>query len=151
MGDTGALLIGMMLSILAIYFINANNDLPDSNPYKFNGSISTAICIIIITLIDTMRIILLILYKRKSPFSPDKSHIHHAIMRLGFSHSKATLTLAFFHVFFISLAVVCKDMEDSVLLLGVGILTLGFSVILDRLILRKLDGNPAEQDRRENM
>jgi hypothetical protein len=72
-------------------------------------------------------------------------------MRLGFSHSKATLTLAFFHVFFISLAVVCKDMEDSVLLLGVGILTLGFSVILDRLILRKLDGNPAEQDRRENM
>lgn len=140
MGDTGALLIGMMLSILAIHFINANDNLPVSSSYKFMGSISTAICIIIIPLIDTLRIILLRLYKRKSPFSPDKSHIHHAIMRLGFTHSKTTLTLGGFHAFFILLAIICKDMKDSVLLLGVGILTLGFSVILDRLILKKLDG-----------
>ena len=123
---------------------SANNTLPEVSRYKFNGSISTAICIIIIPLIDTLRIILLRLYKRKSPFSPDKSHVHHAIMRLGFTHSKTTLTLAFFHVFFILLAISCQDMKDSVLLLGVGILTLGFSIILDRLILKKLDGDAPE-------
>lgn len=145
MGDTGALVIGMMLSILAIQFMATNEVLPSANPYKFKASISTAICIIIIPLIDTLRIILLRLYKRKSPFSPDKSHIHHAIMRLGFSHAQTTITLAFFHLFFIALAILCRGISDAVLLLAIGILTLGFSIILDKLILRKRDAKSLDE------
>ena len=37
MGDTGALVIGMMLAILAIHFINVNYNLPEMTPYKFQG------------------------------------------------------------------------------------------------------------------
>ena len=37
MGDTGALVIGMMLAILAIHFINVNYNLPVMTPYRFTG------------------------------------------------------------------------------------------------------------------
>ena len=88
MGDTGALVIGMMLAILAIHFINVNYSLPIMTPYKFKGSVGTAACIIIIPLVDTLRIVILRLSKGQSPFKPDKSHVHHAIMRLGIPMGK---------------------------------------------------------------
>lgn len=42
MGDTGALVIGMLLAILAIHFINLNYALPTDAPFKFHSSIGTA-------------------------------------------------------------------------------------------------------------
>src|SRR5690606_7156776 len=139
MGDTGALVIGMLLAILAIHFINVNYQLPLDSPYKFLSSIGTAACVIIIPLVDTARIIILRLIKGKSPFKPDKSHVHHAIMRLGATHSQATLILAATHCFYIGMALVFRDLSERYVLLGVGVLSIILSLTLDRLILRKLD------------
>jgi UDP-N-acetylmuramyl pentapeptide phosphotransferase/UDP-N-acetylglucosamine-1-phosphate transferase len=139
MGDTGALVIGMLLAILAIHFINVNYELPLESPYKFLSSIGTAACIIITPLVDTSRIIILRLIKRKSPFKPDKSHIHHAIMRLGKTHSQTTLILAATHCFYIARAVTLRDLSERYVLFGVVGLSIALSVTLDRLILKKLD------------
>ena len=139
MGDTGALVIGMLLAILAIHFINVNYSLPLDNPYKFLSSIGTAACFIIIPLVDTSRIIILRLFKGKSPFKPDKSHIHHAIMRLGKTHSQTTLILAGTHSFYIGMAVILNDLSERYLLLGVIFLSIALSITLDRLILKRLD------------
>jgi UDP-GlcNAc:undecaprenyl-phosphate GlcNAc-1-phosphate transferase len=84
MGDTGALVIGMTLAISAIHFIDLQYSLPVDNPYKFTAAISGAVCFIIIPLADTLRIFILRIIRKQSPFTPDKSHIHHNIMRLGF-------------------------------------------------------------------
>jgi UDP-N-acetylmuramyl pentapeptide phosphotransferase/UDP-N-acetylglucosamine-1-phosphate transferase len=139
MGDTGALVIGMFLAILTIHFINLNYNLPASAPYKFNASIATAACFIMIPLVDTLRIIILRLLKRQSPFKPDKSHVHHAIMRLGKTHGQTTIILGATQIFFIVMAVVLKDISDKYMLLGVVILSIILSMTLDRLILKKLD------------
>ncbi len=139
MGDTGALVIGMLLAILAIHFINLNFALDNSNPYKFNASVATAASFIIIPLVDTMRIIILRLVKKQSPFRPDKSHIHHAIMRLGKTHSQATLILAGTQVFYIALALIFNNYGDRFVLLGVVVLSVVLSLTLDRLILKRLD------------
>ena len=139
MGDTGALVIGMLLAILAIHFINVNYELPLESPYKFLSSIGTAACIIITPLVDTSRIIILRLIKRKSPFKPDKSHIHHAIMRLGKTHSQTTLILAATHCFYIAMAIALRDLSERYVLLGVVGLSIALSVTLDRLILKRLD------------
>ncbi len=138
MGDTGALVIGMMLAILTIHFINTNYGLPAMTPYKFDASIGTAACIIIIPLVDTLRIVILRLSKRQSPFHPDKSHVHHAIMRLGMRHSQTTLILAAVHIFFIALAIVFSHLNDAYVLSGVIVLSFLLSVSLDRLIINKL-------------
>lgn len=139
MGDTGALVIGMLLAILAIHFINVNFALPFGSSYKFLASIGTAACFIIIPLVDTSRIIILRLIKGKSPFKPDKSHIHHAIMRLGKTHSQTTMILAATHCFYIAMAITLQDLSERYVLLGVFGLSIALSVTLDRLILKKLD------------
>jgi UDP-GlcNAc:undecaprenyl-phosphate/decaprenyl-phosphate GlcNAc-1-phosphate transferase len=138
MGDTGALVIGMMLAILAIHFIDLNYNLPVGTPYKFTASVGTAACFIIIPLVDTGRIIILRLSQKKSPFKPDKSHIHHAIMRLGMTHSQTTLILAATQVLYIGMALIFYRTTDRYLLSAIVGLSIFLSIMLDRLILRKL-------------
>lgn len=139
MGDTGALVIGMMLAILTIHFIDLNYNLPVGTPYKFTASVGTAACFIIIPLVDTGRIIILRLSQKKSPFKPDKSHIHHAIMRLGMTHSQTTLILATTQVVYIGVALLFYRTTDRYLLSAILGLSIFLSIMLDRLILRKLD------------
>jgi UDP-GlcNAc:undecaprenyl-phosphate/decaprenyl-phosphate GlcNAc-1-phosphate transferase len=147
MGDTGALVIGMSLAILAIHFINVNFNLPGDHPYRFDASVASAACFIIIPLVDTSRIIILRLLKKQSPFKPDKSHIHHAIMRLGKSHSQTTIILAATQIFYIALAVTFRNLlGDKFMLIGIVVLSIILSVILDRLILRRLDVKDVEYD-----
>jgi UDP-GlcNAc:undecaprenyl-phosphate/decaprenyl-phosphate GlcNAc-1-phosphate transferase len=138
MGDTGALVIGMMLAILTIHFIDTNYNLPDTEPYKFTASIGTAAAFIMIPLVDTSRIIILRLWKGQSPFTPDKSHIHHAIMRLGKSHSQTTTILGITQLAFVILAVSLKEFREMVTLSTVIVVAIGLSIFLDRLILKKL-------------
>jgi UDP-GlcNAc:undecaprenyl-phosphate GlcNAc-1-phosphate transferase len=144
MGDTGALIIGLMLSMLAIHFININYALPVGNPYYFRPSVTTAACFIIIPLIDTCRIIILRISKRQSPFTPDKSHVHHAIMRLGLSHQQTTIILAIIHLLYIGLALVLYRTGENYALLTLLIFSIGLSVLLDQLILRKKAAKESE-------
>jgi UDP-GlcNAc:undecaprenyl-phosphate/decaprenyl-phosphate GlcNAc-1-phosphate transferase len=137
MGDTGALVIGLMLSIMTIHFINVNSQLPESSQYDFQASVATAACIIIIPLIDTARIIILRLSKGQSPFKPDKTHIHHAIMRLGMTHAQSTIILAIVQVTYILLAIVAHQLGENWVLLGLLLFSIVLSVFLDRLILRR--------------
>jgi UDP-N-acetylmuramyl pentapeptide phosphotransferase/UDP-N-acetylglucosamine-1-phosphate transferase len=141
MGDTGALVIGMMLAMLTIRFVDLNFNLPDQYPYKFTASIGTAACIIIIPLVDTLRIVILRFVKGQSPFKPDKSHVHHAIMRLGMSHSQTTLILASVQILYICFALSLHNFSERYVLSGVVVLSFILSVILDRLILGKLAPN----------
>ncbi|MCZ8354957.1 MAG: MraY family glycosyltransferase [Cyclobacteriaceae bacterium] len=140
MGDTGALVIGLMLSILTIHFINFNFALATTSPYYFKPSVTTGACFIIIPLIDTCRIIILRLSKKQSPFTPDKSHIHHAIMRLGMSHQQTTIILATTHVLYIGLALILSDLGENYALLTLLLFSIALSVLLDQLIIRKKSG-----------
>jgi len=138
MGDTGALVIGMMLSICAIHFIDLQYNLPVDHPNKFKACISGAVCFTIIPLADTLRIFILRIARRQSPFTPDKSHIHHNIMRLGFSHGKSTILLGFVQVAFVGLALLVRGINDNYVLLGILILGTILSIILDRTIQNRV-------------
>jgi UDP-GlcNAc:undecaprenyl-phosphate/decaprenyl-phosphate GlcNAc-1-phosphate transferase len=134
MGDTGALVIGMTLAILTIHFIDLNNNLPPDHVYKFTASIGTAACFIIIPLVDTLRIVILRLFKKQSPFTPDKSHIHHALMRMGLTHARTTILLGFIQLIFIGLAIVFNGYTDLEILLGIVLISLILSFVLDRML-----------------
>jgi UDP-N-acetylmuramyl pentapeptide phosphotransferase/UDP-N-acetylglucosamine-1-phosphate transferase len=116
MGDTGALVLGVLLSFLTIQFINANFALPAGHPFKFSASIGTALMIMIIPVFDTLRVIVLRLRKFQSPFKADKNHLHHQFLKMGFSHSKSVIIIAAIHLFFVVLAVVLKNSTDSLIL-----------------------------------
>jgi len=142
MGDTGAMVIGMLLAVLAIHFMSTNESLPNDHIVKFKAPIATAACFIIIPLCDTVRIIILRVSRGQSPFSPDKSHIHHAIMRLGMTHSRTAVILASVNALFIIVAFILSDLSDTYMLMIVVLSAVLLSFILDRLIIRKLFPKP---------
>ena len=137
MGDTGALVIGFLLSVLSIRFIDYNATLPAGSMLKFTSGISMAVSISIIPIFDTLRIITVRLIKRKSPFTPDKNHTHHMLLRLGFSHAGATLLLLAFNVLFVGVAFALDFLGDNILmplLIGLAII---FSLVLKYFIDKK--------------
>lgn len=136
MGDTGALMIGIVLSYLTIHFLKVNHGLDASNPIKFTSSVGTAICVMIIPVFDTLRVIVLRLRKLQSPFHADKNHLHHQFLKLGLSHGRTTLLIAAINVLFIVLAFILKSKPDSVLLGFVTVLCLGINFAL-RVAVRK--------------
>lgn len=138
MGDTGALVIGMMLAIAAIHFIDLQYNLPAEHPYRFKAAVSGAVSFIMIPLADTLRIFILRIIRKQSPFTPDKSHIHHNIMRLGFSHGQSALILGLTQVMFVVIVVLSRSFNDNYVLLGLLALCTALSVALDRAIQNKV-------------
>ncbi len=130
MGDTGTLAVGFVMSYLAINFINKNYSLEESNSFHFKDSISTCVCILIIPVFDTARVIILRLRKLQSPFKADRNHIHHQFLNLGFSHAKTTLLVAGINIFFITLALLLRNQTYLVILPIVIILLLGINQML---------------------
>lgn len=124
MGDTGALLVGLLLSFYAIQFLNTNEALNLSHSMKFQSSIGTLVCVIIIPVFDTSRVVILRLRKGLSPFKADKNHLHHQFLKLGFNHSKSVISIAIINLMFITLAWLMKDQADLVILPVVVILCL---------------------------
>jgi UDP-GlcNAc:undecaprenyl-phosphate/decaprenyl-phosphate GlcNAc-1-phosphate transferase len=146
MGDTGAMVGGMLLSIAAIYFMNCNEALPQGHEFKFASSIGAAACVIVLPLCDTVRIIMLRISRGQSPITPDKSHIHHGLIRLGLTHAKATILLGFICLGFVGLAWVTRQLGNwYVVGIVIGVCTL-LSVTLDRLLIRKVASREPESE-----
>jgi len=116
MGDTGALTVGLLLVYFAIKFINSNFALPAGHAWRFESSVSTAVCVLIVPLFDTLRVIIIRLRKLQSPFRADRNHLHHQFLQLGFSHSRVVLVLALINLIFLALAWVMKDQGDWLIL-----------------------------------
>src|SRR5665647_979751 len=78
MGDTGSLLIGLINSILVIKFINIAGSPAVALPLEAAPAIGFAI--LIVPLFDTLRVFTLRILDRRSPFSPDRTHVHHFLL-----------------------------------------------------------------------
>src|SRR6195952_3840484 len=86
MGDTGSLLIGLINSILVVKFINIAGSPTGKFPLEAAPAIGFAI--LIVPLFDTLRVFSFRILSRRSPFSPDRTHVHHFLLEKGYSHRK---------------------------------------------------------------
>ncbi len=136
MGDTGSLLIGLVCSILVIKFIELHNGLVGS-PYAFENVAAVAIGIMILPLFDTLRVFTVRILKGKSPFYPDRSHIHHLLIDYGFSHMQATGILVGVNIFFIFLVYKLQHIGSLSLLIVIFLIALGLSTGLYYTVSQK--------------
>lgn len=88
MGDTGSLTMGFILAYFAIKLCCSEEFLPKD---RFEGTqlFVYAISVIIIPVLDVFRVFFARLVDGKSPFYPDKRHIHHKFLALGMSMRQA--------------------------------------------------------------
>lgn len=114
MGDSGSLLLGLTNAILVIKFIKV----ADSAAVAFPVSSSVAIgfAILIVPLLDTLRVFSIRIFNGRSPFSPDRNHIHHLLLDRGLNHSQVTLSCVGLNLAFIVMAYLGRSWGSTVVL-----------------------------------
>lgn len=120
MGDTGSLLLGLICSILAVKFIEYNGDpsmITEHPNLIVKSTPAVAIGILILPLFDTLRVFTTRMLKGKSPFYPDKTHIHHLMLDCGMSHLQGTFTLVLVNIAFIILVYYLQNIGSFNLIL----------------------------------
>ena len=117
MGDTGAMLTGAVCAVLAIKFIELNREVPLTDAFRFGSAPAIATAILILPLFDTLFVIASRLWSGRSPFYPDRSHIHHMLLDVGLTHMRATAVLLVLNSFFVVWVVALHFWGTSWLLL----------------------------------
>ena len=93
MGDTGSLLIGFCIGFLSLKFLAIDISLYNIFAFKPENELFVLTAILCIPLFDMFRVIGVRMLKGKSPFYPDRNHIHHVLVDTGLPHYKVALIL----------------------------------------------------------
>ncbi len=135
MGDAGSMFLGMSCAVFAIKFISINEASANTiMPY----APSLAVAVLIVPAFDTLNVIVTRIYHKKSPFKPDRNHIHHRMLRLGLTHLQTTLILAAVNISFIALALLLKQVNINYVLFVFAAILLLLNALADSLMRVKV-------------
>ena len=123
MGDTGALFLGFIISVLSLL------------GFKNVTFISFVIPVIIlgVPISDTIFAILRRIINKKPLSAPDKSHLHHCMLRIGFTHRQTVLLIYAMAALFGLVAVIYSQAR-----LGGAFFLIGVVILLIELIAEKI-------------
>lgn len=108
MGDSGSQFLGYMVACLAILATQGER-----------AAISPVLPLLLLGLpiLDTMTVMAIRLKENRSPFSPDKNHLHHQLMDLGLKHFQAVGLIYIIQVVLMVSAYLFRFESDLFLLL----------------------------------
>lgn len=99
MGDTGSLLIGFVIGVCTLRFLNLPIERLSMANINYYNKFVLVFIILYIPFVDTMRVFLIRILKHRSPFFADRNHIHHIMIDyIKLSHIQASLLLALFNL-----------------------------------------------------
>ncbi len=125
MGDSGSLIIGLILCVLGIKLI-------EFDPAQLRESIVSisrplfVMSVLAYPLLDALRIVILRSLKGTSPLEADRNHIHHALLDMQLSHRQISIILYLYTIFVIASAVLVKSMDSTWAFILVG----GLAVVI---------------------
>ena len=130
MGDTGSLTLGYILSFLAIKY-SQNNMEPAC---YIEGAFVIAFSTLIIPAFDVVRVVMVRIRNGKSPFEPDKNHIHHKFLAMGFSPRKAMIIILLISCGFSGVNILLMPyVNNTVMLIGDILLWIGLNLWWDKI------------------
>ena len=91
-GDGGTLVIGTMMAMFVMNILGTNSGC-SILAAKGVGLIPFTLAVLSIPVFDTLRVMSTRILNKKSPFHPDKTHLHHMFIDLGFSHIGTTISI----------------------------------------------------------
>ena len=96
LGDGGSLLLGTLLTFFT--FNTLTDGRPSDLAFEGTGLSLAALCLAVLAVpvFDTLKVMVIRLFRGQSPFHPDKSHLHHLYIEMSFSHM-ATSALIVLH------------------------------------------------------
>ncbi|HRH38090.1 MAG TPA: MraY family glycosyltransferase [Flavobacteriales bacterium] len=124
MGDSGSLIIGAILSVLAIKVIDHDTSRLPLYLQQLPTPIF-AMGVLAYPLIDTLRVFVVRMARGTSPFSADKNHIHHRLLALGLGHRGTTAVIYAYAITVIALSLVTRKWHPNI-----GLMVLGSSAFV---------------------
>ena len=91
MGDTGSMFLGYLLAAAGIITLVSSQG--QASHFTYSEAAVIVYSIFLLPVYDTLRVFVVRVMNEKSPFSPDKTHIHHILMQTGFNHPKSAKIL----------------------------------------------------------
>ncbi len=153
MGDCGSLIIGFISGIFAIRQIELSHNLPQHlfgavaapdnfierflyenismETFKIEAIPTFAIAVLFVPLFDTLRVFIVRVFQKRSPFLGDQNHIHYLLMNLGFGHARVAAILYGVNILFIVVAFVLRKLNPNYLF----IIILSMALIMMQLLL----------------
>ena len=154
-GDGGSLMMGVVMSSFVVASISSGGAC-DKCVEMGLGLVPFTLAVMCVPVFDTVRVMLMRILRGTSPFSPDKTHLHHIFIEMGFSHFGTTMSVLMLNV----LVVLCWllsykfgasiDIQFYVVIISGVLLTAGFykfmriQIMRDTAILRLMKGLAAK-------
>ena len=144
MGDTGALTTGIILCFLAMHICNL-----DLKPCGFNANpLVVAFAPLLLPCFDVIRVYFRRLRNHKSPFLPDKTHIHHKLLAVGMKQRPAMVAILMVSVALTGANYLLSVYLNSGVLLGLDLLAFTlFNVWLSHRIKVRANASNSKNDR----
>ncbi|MBR5465957.1 MAG: undecaprenyl/decaprenyl-phosphate alpha-N-acetylglucosaminyl 1-phosphate transferase [Bacteroidaceae bacterium] len=95
-GDAGTMVMGMLMTWFVICVMSE-----ESLATAYNDNIcvvAMVVAFLSVPIADTLRVMTVRMLKGKSPFSPDKTHLHHSFIAMGVSHSITSLSIILINI-----------------------------------------------------
>ena len=146
-GDGGTLMLGMLMALFVFYGVSSKSRCASLEADEV-GLGALVIAIVSIPWFDTMRVVFMRILRGKSPFMPDKTHLHHLFIDMGFSHLGAAFSillmnlivlLAWLAVWLLGGSI---DVQTYVVLALATLLTFGFY----KLMKNQQNGGPLDEE-----
>jgi hypothetical protein len=98
-GDGGTMMLGFMMTIFALG-VPSLRSAPRLESQGI-GLLAFTLAVLCIPIFDTLRVMTARMVRGHSPFKPDKSHLHHLFIDMGFSHLGAAMIILAMNLFVI--------------------------------------------------
>ena len=135
LGDTGSMLIGLVVAVLLIQFINVQ-ELKPGHPHALDNVWLLVAGILIWPVFDTARVFFIRIKNGLSPFKADRRHIHHLLVDAGLGHDKATILLLSINLVCILMAFWLQEIQAELSLLILFGTAMVFSMLISYFSIR---------------
>ena len=89
-GDGGSLMMGVVMSTYVVVSVTSGGCCEQFVREGF-GAVPFTLAVMCVPVFDTIRVMVMRIIRHVSPFHPDKTHLHHLFIELGFSHFGTTI------------------------------------------------------------
>lgn len=91
-GDAGTMVLGVVFTWYVIQYLHTDSVVATGTP-DTACLVSLCLSVLVVPIFDTLRVMLRRVMKGQSPFTADKTHLHHIFIAYGFSHSITSLAI----------------------------------------------------------
>ena len=146
-GDGETLMLGMLMAVF-VFFAMSSKQQCDRLADDGVGLAAFTLAVLCIPVFDTVRVMTMRILRGTSPFKPDKTHLHHLFIDMGFSHLGAALFILLINLMVVLVWVASWKLGASIDVQTYIVVALGLAVTFGFYKLMKVqqNGGPVDEE-----